>query len=360
MPIGRVTRAFAAVALAAGAAAAGCKGSETVRGYVGEVGDGGCPQAAHCAISSPAPDGGPTAGCGATLPQGQVPGVYKKFSLPVPCEAESANSRLYYVRLPPGYDPNRAYRTIYLGPGCGPPQDSQPTIPKAYTMETASDPNAILVAMEQGFYNKAEYNRSDCSDSPDAGQSLLCHYCFDDGAGTTCPGSVEYGYFDLLHKQVEKDFCVDTNRQFYAGYSSGGWMAHQLGCQFPDVLRAQASVTGGLPLSIKNGSKTCVDHPIAAFLIHDAMDPSNPYTGSIAALERLLALNKCAGGTTMATAPTEPYNITAFPNSASFTCVKYSGCPAQYPIVFCTSHGRNHEAQAPAAVPGFWEFFDRF
>ena len=65
-------------------------------------------------------------------------------------------------------------------------------------------------------------------------------------------------------------------------------MAHQLGCQFPDVLRAQASVTGGLPPAIHIGAKVCVNHPIAAFLIHDSADPSNPYSGSVAALERLL------------------------------------------------------------------------
>jgi hypothetical protein len=358
VPGGRVRRACAFWVLAGAAALAGCKGSTTVRGYVGSVGDAGCAQEPHCAITPTPPSRGASAGC--HKPVSQPLGQYQRFALQVSCEAEDARDRLYYVRLPPGYDPNRAYRTVYLGPGCGPPQDSLPNTPKAYVMQTASDPDAILVAMEQGFYNKAEYNRSDCSDSPDAGSSLLCHYCFDDGAGTTCPGSVEYGYFDLLHKQIESDYCVDTDRQFYAGYSSGGWMAHQLGCQFPDVLRAQASVTGGLPLDIRNGTKPCVDHPIAAFLIHDAMDPSNPYSGSILALERLLALNKCAGGTTMATAPTAPYTITARPNTATFNCVQYTGCPAEYPIVFCTSMGLAHDSQASAAVPGFWEFFDRF
>ena len=227
-------------------------------------------------------------------------------------------------------------------------------------METVSDPDAILIQMEPGFYNKAEYSGTDCSDDPtSATYDQLCHYCFDDGAASTCPNSVEYGYFDLLHKTIEADFCVDTDRQFYAGYSSGGWMAHQLGCQFPDVLRAQASVTGGLPLVIRDGIETCVDHPIAAFLIHDASDTSNPYSGSIAALERLLAVNHCAGGTTMREAPIAPYTITAVPNNNDFNCLQYTGCPPEYPIVFCTSRGKAHDAQATAAVPGFWEFFKK-
>ena len=134
-------------------------------------------------------------------------------------------------------------------------------------------------------------------------------------------------------------------------------MAHQLGCQFPDVLRAQGSVTGGLPFAIENGAKLCVDHPIAAFLIHDSMDSSNVYAGSVAALERLLRLNGCTGGWTMTSAPKEPYTIAGVPNNADFNCVKYTGCPAAYPIVFCTSRGKAHDAQTGAAVPGFWQFF---
>ena len=123
------------------------------------------------------------------------------------------------------------------------------------------------------------------------------------------------------------------------------------------MLRAQASVTGGLPPVIRDGTKTCVDHPISAFLIHDAADPSNPYSGSVAALERLLALNKCAGGTTMREAPFETYTITGVPNNQDFNCVRYTGCPPAYPIVFCTSRGKTHDAQTSAAIPGFWEFF---
>jgi hypothetical protein len=37
-----------------------------------------------------------------------------------------------------------------------------------------------------------------------------------------------------------------------------------------------------------------------------------------------------------------------------------TGCPTQYPIVFCTSRGTMHDAQTGAAVPGFWKFFKRF
>jgi len=338
---------------------AGCTPSPIQRGFAGLSGACGVDAGAACPVAPTPPNRGMSAGCGKA--RSETPGQYVQFSLSITCEPDNARDRIYFVRLPPNYDPNRAYRTIYLGPGCDPPQ-SEITRRKVYPIETVSDPDAILVQMEQGFYNKAEYNSSNCTDPAnfDGGSTNVCHYCFDDGAGTTTPDSVEYGYFDRLHKAVENDFCVDTDRQFYAGYSSGGWMAHELGCQFPDVLAAQGSVSGGLPPAIHSCAKQCVDHPIAAFLIHDATDQSNVYAGSVQALERLLSLNDCKGGRTMATAPTEPYMIAGVPNDANFSCVRYTGCPIQYPIVFCTSRGKNHDSQVSAAVPGFWGFFKSF
>jgi hypothetical protein len=348
-----------AIALLAAGAIAGCTASPTTRGFTGRSGLCGTDAGEACAIAPTPPDRGKSAGCGTA--RSEPPGQYVRFTLTVPCAPDDARNRLYYVRLPPNYDPNRAYRTVYLGPGCNPPQDSL-SARKVYPMETASDPDAILVAMEQGFYNKAEYSNSSCSDALTINggpNNNLCHYCFDDGAGTTSPDSREYGYFDLLHKAIEHDFCVDTDRQFYAGYSSGGWMAHELGCQFPDVLRAQASVTGGLPAAIHTCAKRCVDHPIAGFFIHDAADMSNVYSGSVAALERLLSVNDCQGGLTMSTAPTEPYEITGVPNDSQLSCVRFTGCPAKYPIIFCTTRGQMHDAQTGTAVPGFWEFFKK-
>src|SRR4029079_18762280 len=202
----------AAIALAAAALGA-CTSSPTVRGFVGQKGlatDAGM----QCPVATTPPNRGASAGCGKATTL--TPGKYGRFSLTVECEKEGARDRLYYVRLPPNYDPAKPHRTVYLGPGCGPPQDLIGAS-KVYPMEAASGPAAILVAMEQGFYNKAEYNSSDCIDprTADGGTGgSLCHYCFDDGAGSPLPDSAEYGYFDRLHQQIRADYCVATTPQF--------------------------------------------------------------------------------------------------------------------------------------------------
>lgn len=355
----------------------GFNGGGGTRGGGGSTGTGGGSASDAGLTILPA---APSSGCGSSTTQTLESYVELHLSVSADAIADAgitnpptgdagatATDRLYYVRLPANYDPNKAYRTVYLGPGCNEPQDEQPNVRHVYALQEASTDQAILVAMEPGLYNAAHYNGATCGTM----NPPTCQYCFDDGAYATMAGSLEFPYFDALHKQIEASYCVDKNRQFYAGYSSGGWLAQELGCQFPDVLRAQGNTTGGLPNVIANGTQHCKDHPIAAFLLHDFNDGSNPYSGSVAALERLLKLNNCQGGQTMSTAPTAPYSIfdlnpdgglldAGLPAANMVSCVQYTGCPADYPIVFCTSMGQAHNAQDSTAIPAFWQFFSMF
>ena len=101
------------------------------------------------------------------------------------------------------YDPSSAYRTVYLGPGCGPPQDRGSDRSRRTRWRPRRTTDAILIAMEPGLYNKAEYNSADVHPRrPTRRRSNLCHYCFDDGAATTTPDSVEYA---LLRSAAQAD-----------------------------------------------------------------------------------------------------------------------------------------------------------
>jgi hypothetical protein len=39
-------------------------------------------------------------------------------------------------------------------------------------------------------------------------------------------------------------------------------------------------------------------------------------------------------------------------------CVKYTACPASYPVVFCTTKMQGHADQHEKAIPGFKIFAD--
>jgi pimeloyl-ACP methyl ester carboxylesterase len=309
-------------------------------------------------------------------------------------------ARQYFVRLPDNYDNTKPYRVIYQGTGCGKRQDDDPTAPKAQP-PLATDPNsvgartgAILVQLEQGTYNPATYNQgAPCNPMNMSGCTTNSAYCFDDWAfdnplavmTSSIPDgppsgavAMEKGYFAALHTAIENAYCVDKNREFYAGYSSGGWLAQQLGCWFPDVLRAQANVTGGVPPLIKAMPNYCVQHPIAYFSIHNNPDPSNTFQGSVDGARRAFGLNGCTGtfpippsaGAAAIPAGLEVYQITdstgkvLVPNNSAFRCYHYTTCPAAYPMYFCVSGiadpNMQHDAQGATSAPAFWEFFSRF
>ena len=332
-------------------------------------------------------------------------GLYGKFTIPISAQSvldfnampgmNKMVTREYFVRLPDNYDNTKPYRVIYQGPGCSQAQDADLMTPHAQPA-LASDPNsagartgAILVQMQQGTYNPAAYNGANCSVTNMSGCNASSAYCFDDWAsepGTPQTSSIpdgppsgtvamEKAYFGALHKAIEDTYCVDKTREFYTGYSSGGWLAQQLGCWFPDVLRAQANVTGGIPPIINSNPSYCVQHPIAYFSIHNNPDPSNAFQGSIDGAKRVFALNGCTGTFPTPPAPgaatipaglevyqiADPMGKVLVPNNTTFRCYHFTTCPAAYPMYFCVSgltQGQ-HDAQSANAAPAFWEFFSR-
>ena len=339
-------------------------------------------------------------------------GQYGKFTIPITAEsvlqfnmtpgANQTLTRQYFVRLPDNYDSTKPYRVIYQGPGCSPSQDSQPTTLKAQpplatdatSAGASARANAILVQLEQGTYNPAAYNGPACMLTSTAGCTATSAYCFDDWAsegGTPTVSSIpdgpsgtvamEKAYFGALHQAIENNYCVDKTRQFYGGYSSGGWLAQQLGCWFPDVLRAQANVTGGIPPIIKANPSYCVGHPIAYFSIHNYPDPSNAFSGSVDGAFRVFTQNGCTGTFPRDTTPNgtmgppqpnnavipaglEVFQIAGVPNTNTFRCYHYTTCPPAYPMYFCVSNlspvSAQHDAQGATASAAFWEFFSKF
>ena len=207
-------------------------------------------------------------------------------------------------------------------------------------MQTASDDCAILIAMEPGFYNKAEYSSANCTTTAGGDPSKLCHYCFDDGAAATTPDSVEYGYFDLLHKQVENDFCVDTDgSSSRATPAAAGWRTSWV----PVPRRAaRAGERHGRPAACHprrhQDLRRSPDRGVPDSRLPDA---SNVYSGSVAALERLLAAQQVPGGTPMRDgADRAPTRSPASPTTPTSTAFATPAARPNYPIVFCTSRGK--------------------
>jgi hypothetical protein len=222
--------------------------------------------------------------------------------------ASTYTNRFYWLRLPANYDPDRAYPTVFLGPGCG--ESGSSPIP----IEMASGEDAILVGLNgvNDCFNKA------AADTP------------------------ELPYFDATVAAVEASACVDTSHLFVAGFSSGSWLTSYLGCVRGNLLRAQASSAGGLPPI----PATC-SGPIPAMYAADTQDSSNPPATVKIALARVLAANGCSS-------ETEPYDF-----GVPSPCVKYKGCMPGFPVVYCETMGYGHTDQSVSKIStvGFWHFW---
>jgi poly(3-hydroxybutyrate) depolymerase len=224
-------------------------------------------------------------------------------------------AREYFVRLPTGYSPTRAYPLVFLFHGAG-GDGSRNNVP----IQNSSAGNAILVggtAQVSATENRTQWQFNNAT-SPDV------------------------AFFDALVTEISARYCVDRSRLFASGFSSGAWMSNLLGCVRGNVLRAYGVVAGGMP---GGRNLTCTDGGIAAWFLHDQDDMENVIAGNVTARTRLLTANGC--GTT--TVPDMPA-----------PCVRYEGCRPDKPVVWCQTTGAGHSVQSTISGPGMWRFFSGF
>lgn len=255
-----------------------------------------------------------------------VPGGAEPDGGPLP---PGSDVRGYWVLVPNDYNPNTPYRVIYEGAGCSNPIVSSGM--SVYQYQNVDNDDAIQVGLDVD------------PDRPDL--------CYDDRN----PTSNDFYFFPWLMTHIESELCVDTKHEFISGYSTGAYLANQFGCAFPDKLRGQVLVSGGEPVS----QPPCVDHPIAAFFVHDVQDMDNKYPLVLPACARTLRQNGCASDDCSDPADsgsTVPYVLPAAIASPPGTvCRQFTGC-GEDPVVFCTTYGYGHSDQSSWVVPAFWDF----
>jgi polyhydroxybutyrate depolymerase len=231
---------------------------------------------------------------------------------------ETLVDRDYTIELPAGYEPNHPYPVFYGADGCGP-------IPplKGAGFSAPGEDGAIKVGLQQ------------------------ISACFADGGircapdianVAACVNGPEIPYFLSVMNWVESNFCVDLGTEFIGGGSSGAWEALLAGCGAANTLRGIYTLAGGL----REHRWPC-NGPIAAFMIVSDADTNNPVGplaklnviedtfGSAPARDELLKRNGCVGTDHVAYDPKYP------------ECVKYTGCPATYPVVWCEFPGGSHD-----------------
>ena len=221
--------------------------------------------------------------------------------------------RSYSMNPPPNYDRNRAYSAVFLISACDAPGS-------VYEMETV-DRDAFYFKLWPRTVNPPG--------------------CYDIDSG---PSSSEWEYFAATVALMEADFCLDKSRIYVAGFAEAATLAKMYGCYFGGTksgrkLGADISVRGMFAVGGKTlpagVAQYCSSNPMAAALIHDQndlTDPEDPTT-----LAQIVNANSCSGAKTWA-----PANM---PTQLANHCTIYSGCPTVYPLVHCETANLGHVPQ---------------
>ncbi|HEY0709606.1 MAG TPA: hypothetical protein VGG33_22535, partial [Polyangia bacterium] len=272
---------------------------------------------------------GKSAGCGKAAPAGDSATTWIKHDVdvtgvdPAFIAAHPANvggytwtRRNYFLRLPANYDNQKAYAIHFGGGGCGNTNGLSGN-GGGFVVPGTAESGAIQIGLSYVYDNGA---------------------CFKD----EYPNTPELQYFDSIMKDLDSKYCFDRGKVFVAGYSSGAWEAYTLAFARGGVIRGIATAAGGL----RRDRPTPARVPFAALLLTGQNDGANPIsgpTGSAAARDLVLQTNGCVGTAT-----------TDWPGMAN--CKQYTGCPAAYPVIWCTPPGDHTDGGGAykTVISKFW------
>jgi len=134
--------------------------------------------------------------------------------------------------------------------------------------------------------------------------------------------SADFRLFEELVSSLSSNYCIDPNRIFSTGHSTGAVMTNALGCTYGDVLRAIAPASGTPPGT--GGRANCIGK-VAALVAHGENDTLVPFSQGQATRDFWIAQNGC----TTQTAAWAPEPV----------CVAYQGCQTDLPVVWCVHDG---------------------
>jgi poly(3-hydroxybutyrate) depolymerase len=243
------------------------------------------------------------------------------------------------MRLPTGYDAAKPYYLLIGTSGCGGPETVGSEGGYSPLGTGAAQTQAIQVALSYVLSTSAS---SDCNGAVFADDFV---------------NSPDQQYLEAVIKDLGAKYCIDRSRVFLSGYSSGVFEAVTLGLADSDILRGYGVQIGG---GLRLHHPPFKDHPVAAMYVVGLQDNENPIgplqaplhdsLGTAPGRDESLMRNGCQG---TATAPWD----------ANYPmCVKYTGCPEKYPVVWCAiTSGHLPTPNDPAVgkyrYEALWKFF---
>lgn len=208
-------------------------------------------------------------GCGKTAP------VEDKNRI----EVDGAIRDFIFVR-PSNYDPNKQYPLVFAFHGR---TNSNQDVRGYYKVEEASKGQAFFI------YPSGRQPGGVWQDTGDKATNIR-----------------DFAFFDALLKFTQDNYCIDTSKVFAVGHSLGAWMTNMIACNRSSIVRAFASVGGGITPS------TC-SRPIPGLIMHNPKDNLYTFDNGERARDLYIENNQCS----LETEPVEPIDL---------NCVRYKDC----------------------------------
>ena len=223
------------------------------------------------------------------------------------------------------------------------------------------------------------------------GSEMCIRDSFEDGWANT----PDLQYFDSVYADIIAKNCVNLEKVFVSGYSSGAWLSYTMSLARGGIIRGMAAGAGGL----RENRPTPSNIPFAMLGITGMQDGGNPIhdvdddtscagteeegcwmgkiicgfpgaedcvdEGSGAARDHILARNGCVG-TPVPSLQTQCDNgVTSACDRFQYPseqwgqwpeCRKFTTCPEAFPVVYCTPEG-GHTEGGERFNPGGWDFW---
>jgi poly(3-hydroxybutyrate) depolymerase len=162
-------------------------------------------------------------------------------------------------------------------------------------------------------------------------------------------------FFEAVLESVEAELCVDAERVFVAGTSSGAIFTNLLACRYGDRLLAVAPVAGAMP-----EDEGCRGTP-AALVIHGVDDPHVPFESGEAARDFFSSRNGCSDLAEPDVASLHAdirEKRDADPTVEDIACADYQGCST--PVRWCEHSFGGYDSSTHAWPPAGGELIRDF
>lgn len=154
-------------------------------------------------------------------------------------------------------------------------------------------------------------------------------------------------YLQRLIETVKSKYLVDAGRVFVVGHSNGGFMAHRMACDHPELVTAIVSFAGAAP----NDPARCTPaRPVTVLQIHGTADSTihfdggtnagRPYPSATASLAMWRRLDGCSDEASTTAAPMDLES--SLPGAETTVTTYSTSCRENTRVVLWSIAGGDH------------------